>query len=312
VLSVVVPLYNEEESIPELVETVTRSLTWLDSWELVLVDDGSTDRTATVASGLTGVNGRVRLVQLARNFGQTAALQAGFHQAHGEIVVSMDGDLQNDPADIERLVAKLGEGYDLVAGYRVSRQDTLVTRKLPSWLANHVIHWMTGVPIRDNGCSLKAYRRELLDRLHLYSDMHRFIPAAAASTAGARIAEVAVRHHPRKYGISKYGLFRIVQVTADLLTLKMIHSFRERTLAMFAIGAFVALVLGVAFAAGAFIALGGFRPEMANAFVLPSAALLWLGLAVYLLMLGLIAEVALREERRYAGELPPLVHEEVL
>ena len=311
-LSVVVPLYNEEESVAELVQSVSRSLEDTDAWELVLIDDGSSDATATIASELANADKRVRVVRLARNFGQTAALQAGFHQASGSVVVSMDGDLQNDPADIEKLVAKLDEGYDLVAGYRQRRKDTFVTRKIPSWIANRIIRMMTGVPIRDNGCSLKAYRRELLDRLHLYSDMHRFIPAAAAATAGARIAEVPVRHHHRKYGVSKYGLFRIVQVLADLLTLKMIHSFRERTLAMFALGALVCLVLGMAFAVATVIAMGGFRPEMANAFVLPSAGLLWLGLAVYLLMLGLIAEVALREERMSAHELPPLVHEEVV
>ena len=147
--------------------------------------------------------------ELARNYGQTQAMQAGFDRANGRIVVSMDGDLQNDPRDIPLLVAKLEEGFDLVAGYRMRRQDKVVTRKIPSWVANRIIIWLTGVRIRDNGCSLKAYRRDLLDQLHLYSDMHRFLPALAAATANARIAEVPVRHHARRFGVSKYGLTRV-------------------------------------------------------------------------------------------------------
>jgi glycosyltransferase involved in cell wall biosynthesis len=201
-LSVIVPLYDEEASIPPLVEAVRGVLDGYGPWELVLVDDGSTDGTVPTVVRLAAQDTRIRLVRLARNYGQTAAMQAGFDHARGGVVVSMDGDLQNDPQDIPLLVAKLQEGYDLVAGYRVNRQDK-ISRRIPSWVANRLIRWITGVPIRDNGCSLKAYRRALLDCLHLYSDMHRFIPAVAASAAGARIAEVPVRHHPRRYGQSK-------------------------------------------------------------------------------------------------------------
>jgi len=211
-LSVVIPLFNEEESVLPLLESLERALEGEGDWEIVFVDDGSGDRTAELVGERAWEDPRIKLISLARNFGQTAAMQAGFDGSRGKVVVTMDGDLQNDPRDIPRLVAKLEEGYDLVAGYRVRRQDRLVTRKVPSWVANRVIRLLTGVDIRDNGCSLKAYRRDLLDRINLYSDMHRFIPAVAAGTAGARIAEVPVRHHARKYGQSKYGMGRIFKV----------------------------------------------------------------------------------------------------
>src|SRR5690242_14904883 len=173
-LSVVVPLFNEEESIAMLVSAVREALAMERSWELVLVDDGSRDATARIAAELAAADRRVRLVCLARNYGQTQAMQAGFDAARGQVLVTMDGDLQNDPRDIPRLVATLEEGYDLVAGYRVRRKDRFFTRKVPSWVANRLIAWLSGVSIRDNGCSLKAYRRQLIDQLHLYSDMHRF------------------------------------------------------------------------------------------------------------------------------------------
>ena len=309
-LSVVVPLFNEEDSVARLVAAVAQALAASESWELILVDDGSTDRTVTIAEGIAAEDDRVRLIRMARNYGQTPAMQAGFDHARGNVVVSMDGDLQNDPRDIPLLAAKLAEGYDLVAGYRMGRKDKLITRKIPSWIANRLIRQITQVSIRDNGCSLKAYRKGLLKRITLYSDMHRFIPAVAAATAGARIAEVPVRHHARMYGSSKYGLSRILKVLADLLTIKMIRSFRDRPLAMMAAGSLMATVLAIGTGAAAVVATVGFVPEKANAIVFPGAALLWLGLAGYLLMLGLIAEVALWEHRKKQGEELPLVHEE--
>jgi glycosyltransferase involved in cell wall biosynthesis len=308
-LSVIVPLYDEEASIPPLVEAVRGVLDGYGPWELVLVDDGSTDGTVPTVVRLAAQDTRIRLVRLARNYGQTAAMQAGFDHARGGVVVSMDGDLQNDPQDIPLLVAKLQEGYDLVAGYRVNRQDK-ISRRIPSWVANRLIRWITGVPIRDNGCSLKAYRRALLDCLHLYSDMHRFIPAVAASAAGARIAEVPVRHHPRRYGQSKYGFSRIAKVLADLVTIKMIRSFRERPLALFGVSAAIAVAPSLAFAAAAVVAMKSFGPDKANALVFPGVALVWLELACYLVMLGLIAEVALSHERRDHEDQLPIAHRE--
>jgi glycosyltransferase involved in cell wall biosynthesis len=300
-LSVVVPLYNEEESVRPLVEAVRDALAGHPSWELVLVDDGSRDATAAVAERLVAADSRVVLLQLARNYGQTQAMQAGFDRARGRVIVSMDGDLQNDPRDIPLLVDKLREGYDLVAGYRLRRQDKVITRKIPSWVANRLITWLTGVRIRDNGCSLKAYRRELLDQLHLYSDMHRFLPALAAATANARIAEVPVRHHARRFGTSKYGLSRIAKLLADLLTIKMIASFREKPLAMFGLSALGAACAGTLFF-GAWLwsftqPPGALEGAPMNAYVFPGSALLCIALAAYLMMLGLIAEEALQKVR---------------
>lgn len=308
-LSIIVPVFNEEGNVAPLVDSVRRALGAGSDWELLLVDDGSQDRTVAIAIELVAVDSRVRLIRLARNYGQTPAMQAGFDHARGSVVVSMDGDLQNDPDDIPRIVAKLREGYDLVAGIRQHRQDTFLTRRVPSIVANTVIRWITGVEIHDNGCSLKAYRRELLDRLHLYSDMHRFIPALAASTAGARIAEIPVQHHARRSGRSKYGLSRIGKVMADLLTILMIRSFREQPLTMFAGGALISLLLGVSFTAAAALAVSRVQPGVAEAYVFPAAALLWVGLAFYLLMLGLIAEVLLREHRGAHQEHVPIVQE---
>src|SRR5512140_138448 len=300
-LSIVVPLYNEEESVGPLIDAVRDALAGHHSWELVLVDDGSRDTTAQVAGAIAASDPRIVLLQLARNYGQTQAMQAGFDRARGNIVVTMDGDLQNDPRDIPLVVAKLGEGYDLVAGYRLRRQDKVVTRKIPSWVANRMIIWLTGVRIRDNGCSLKAYRRDLLDQLHLYSDMHRFLPALAAATANARISEVPVRHHARRFGVSKYGLTRVAKLLADLLTIKMIASFRESPLAMFGVGALMSGLFATAF----FVAwLWSFREAPVNldgsplnAYVFPGSALLCIALAVFLTMLGLIAEEALQKVR---------------
>lgn len=291
-LSVVVPVFNEERSIEPLYEAICSALSDEPDWELVIVDDGSRDGTSQRAVALSDMDPRIRLVRLARNFGQTAAMQAGFDTARGEVVISMDGDLQNDPADIPRLLAKLEEGYDLVAGYRVRRQDRVLTRKLPSWIANRLIRVITGVPIRDNGCSLKAYRGELLKTVHLYSDMHRFIPAMAVAQAGARVAEIPVRHHARRYGVSSYGLSRIWKVLADLLTIKMISSSRERPLLMFGTGAFASAVVALFFFVLTTVSYpGGFLSSEVFALVYPSVGLVCLSLAYFLLLIGLIGEV---------------------
>jgi glycosyltransferase involved in cell wall biosynthesis len=292
-LSVVVPLFNEEESVGPLVSAVEAALVetgW--TWELLLVNDGSTDDTGARACAAADRDPRIRPVRLARNYGQTAAMQAGFDHARGAVVVSMDGDLQNDPLDIPRLVARLEEGFDMVAGYREHRQDSRA-RTIPSWFANRMIRGLTGVSIRDNGCSLKAYRSELLRQVHLYSDMHRFIPAIAAGTAGARITEIPVSHHPRRFGQSKYGFSRIVKVTADLATLTMIRSFRERPLALFSLIAAGAAAISTA-GLMLFVAAPLIGIEAARRLVVPGIALLFLGLAAFLMMLGAVAEVVLR------------------
>src|SRR4051794_18635922 len=268
---------------------------------MILVDDGSDDDTWAQVCAVAGP--QVRGLRLGRNVGQTAAMMAGFDHARGRVVVSLDGDLQNDPRDIPALVAKLDEGYDLVCGWRERRQDKFLLRKVPSWVANRIIRRLTGVQITDNGCSLKAYRRELLDRVSLYAEQHRFIPALSAS-AGARITEMPVRHHARRFGERKYGISRPVKVLAALFTLKMITPSRSRPLLGFGAAA-APLVLGAGlFPAAAIVAMARFPEFKATAVVFPGAAMLFAAAAFYLLMLGLVAEVALNTERESANEVP--------
>jgi glycosyltransferase involved in cell wall biosynthesis len=230
-------------------------------------------------------------------------MMAGFDHARGQVIVSLDGDLQNDPRDIPALIAKLDEGYDLVCGWRRQRQDKLLLRKIPSWVANRLIRRLTGVPITDNGCSLKAYRRDLLNRISLYAEQHRFIPALSASV-GARITEMPVRHHARRFGESKYGISRTVKVLVDLLTLKMITTFRSRPLVGFALAAIPVLVVALVFGGMWLFSLTHFGAEKASALVFPGAGLLSVGVALYLFMLGLVAEVALSSERTGANDIP--------
>jgi glycosyltransferase involved in cell wall biosynthesis len=232
-LSIVVPFYNEEESIRPLYDAIVQAMDPLGiALELVLVDDGSRDGTLARATEIARLDSRVRVVKFRRNYGQTAAMAAGIEQARGDVIVTMDGDLQNDPADIPQLLAKIDAGFDIVVGWRHNRQDKLISRKIPSRLANALIARVTGVPIRDNGCSLKAYRATLIKRIPLYSEMHRFIPAVAF-IAGPKIAEIKVRHHARQFGSSKYGLSRIYKVLLDLLVIKTVASFTSRPLLWF-------------------------------------------------------------------------------
>lgn len=232
-LSVVVPLFNEEESVRPLYAAIVSGVERLGAtFEIVLVDDGSRDGTARVADEIARADPRVCLVRFRRNYGQTPAMAAGIAEARGEIIVTMDGDLQNDPADIGELLARIEEGNDIVVGWRHDRQDKLWTRKIPSRIANALIAKATGVPIRDNGCSLKAYRACLIKQIPLYSEMHRFIPAMA-SIAGPRIAEIRVRHHARRFGSSKYGLSRIYKVLLDLMVIKTVASFTARPMLWF-------------------------------------------------------------------------------
>jgi len=301
VLSITVPVHNEEESIGPLVDAVRHALTsWCPDWELVFVDDRSEDGTIGAIEACMASEPRIRLLRLARNYGQSAAMQAGFDHARGDLIVTMDGDLQNDPVDIRALVTKLEEGFDLVAGYRERRQDPAVSRRLPSWLANSLLRGVTGIPIRDSGCTLKVFRRDLLERLRLYSDLHRFIPALAVAVAGARIAQIPVQHHPRKFGRTKYGMSRIGKVLVDLLTLVMLRHFREDPLRMFAIAGTAALTLAFATTALAMLAAWDWV-EQGSVVVLSAVAVCWLALGGFLIMAGLIAESFLHAE----GDSPP-------
>ncbi len=240
-ISIVVPIYNEEESLPQLVEQLVNALRPTgESFELVLINDGSSDRSAEVLMKLSSEVPELLCVLLRKNYGQTAAMAAGFDMASGEIVVSLDGDLQNDPADIPLLVNRLRDGFDLVSGWRYQRQDAAIKRKLPSRIANRLIGRVTGVRLNDYGCSLKAYRREVLSDMRLYGELHRFLPVLA-NIEGARITEVKVNHRARKYGQSKYGIDRTFRVLMDLLTVWFMNRFLTRPMYVFGFGGIVAI-----------------------------------------------------------------------
>ena len=247
-LTITVPIYNEEANIRPLYEKVCDAMEELDKpWELVLVDDGSRDGSAALLDAIAEGDSRVTVIHFARNYGQTAAMMAGMDHARGEIIVPMDGDLQNDPSDITRLLAKLDEGFDVVSGWRKDRQDHAIKRNLPSRLANSLISRVSGVHLHDYGCSLKAYRREALEGVKLYGEMHRFVPIYAAWN-GARVTEIPVTHHPRLHGESKYGLERVVKVVLDLLVVKFLFRYSGKPIYVF--GGFGLLSILLGFLAG--------------------------------------------------------------
>src|SRR5262245_19000353 len=257
---------------------------------MVFVDDGSRDGTLARASELAHRDPRVRVVKFRRNYGQTAAMAAGIEAARGDVIVTMDGDLQNDPRDIGEFLALIDQGYDIVVGWRHERQDKLVSRKIPSRIANRLIAKVTGVSIRDNGCSLKAYRASLIKRIPLYSEMHRFIPAMA-SVAGPRIAEIKVRHHARKFGKSKYGLSRVYKVLLDLMVIKTVASFTSRPLVWFTMLSLPMLVL-----ASAALAWTGWRVLDGAHLSIPiaGAGVVFLMSSIVLVCAGALAELTYR------------------
>lgn len=227
-ISVVIPIHNEEDNLLPVYQGVKKACEQSgDTWELIFVDDGSVDKSYAAMQSINRGDSRVKVIQLRRNFGQTSALAAGFDHARGDVIVTMDGDQQNDAADIPRLLAKLDEGYDVVSGWRKERKDPLFSKRIPSMLANKLAARLTGVHLHDFGCTLKAYRRDVIDEINLYSDFHRFIPALAASI-GASVAEIQVAHHPRINGTSKYGAARIILGFLDLISLTLLLNFMSR------------------------------------------------------------------------------------
>ena len=285
-LSVVVPLYNEEESLPHLVEQLLSALRPTDeTFELVLVDDGSSDHTTKVLAQVSAEVPEVVAVLLRKNYGQTAAMAAGFDVAGGEVIVSLDGDLQNDPADIPMLLAKLREGYDLVSGWRHQRQDAALQRKLPSRIANRLIGRVTGVRLHDYGCSLKAYQREVLSDMRLYGELHRFLPALAF-IEGARITEVKVNHRARQFGSSKYGIDRTFRVLMDLLTVWFMKRFLTRPMYVFGFGGLLAIAASLITSTYLFVikVMGG---DIANRPLLTLAVVLGLA-GIQLFCFGLL------------------------
>ncbi len=299
-LSVVVPVYNEEDSVAILHGEIRATLERMglsERSEVVYVDDCSRDATLRRLLELQQDDPALRVVKFRRNFGQTAALAAGFDVSQGEVVVTLDGDLQNDPADIPSLVARLDEGYDIVAGWRKKRHDDVV-RLLPSWLANRLISLVTGVRIHDNGCTLKAFRRELVKGMSIYAEQHRFLPVLSAGR-GARIAEMVVNHRPRRFGSSKYGLSRAARVLLDLVAVKFVSQFSHRPIQYFGLLALGSLVIGMLFGTMGLLGLAETMPAEGVTWnewemVIVTVLAVLFSAFVYFAMLGLLAELAVK------------------
>jgi len=291
-VSVVIPIFNERENLPLLYQALRDALGGRKA-ELVFVDDGSTDGSRQELERLARTDpARVRVVELRRNFGQTAAIAAGIDHSQGEVIVLIDADLQNDPADIPMMLDKIGEGFDVVSGWRVRRKDAFLTRTLPSRMANGLISWVTGVPLHDYGCTLKAYRREVLGGFRLYGEMHRFIPAYAGAV-GAKIIEVPVQHYPRRLGKTKYGLERTIKVLLDLFTVKFLISYANKPIYLFG-GAGMALILPSLFVLAVLL----FRRLTENVSVTRSplfqTSTMLIILGAQAILMGLIAELLIR------------------
>jgi glycosyltransferase involved in cell wall biosynthesis len=293
-LSLIIPVYNEAQNLPILYDSVQQTLKANKNiWEVIFIDDGSTDDSFDVLRSLVEKDPEhVRVVAFRRNFGQTAAITAGIDHAQGEIIVLMDADMQNDPADIPMLLAKLDEGYDLVSGWRKDRKDNRLTRTIPSNLANWLISWVTGVYLHDYGCTLKAYRREALEGFRLYGEMHRFIPVFVHSV-GARITEIPVQHHERKFGKANYGLDRTLKIILDLFTVKFLLNYSHKPMRLFG-GAGMLLISG-----GGILLLYLFIRRALEEIPVLGSPLFQLGtmlliLGVQAILMGLIAELLAR------------------
>ncbi len=303
-LSLFLPVYNEEENLNRLNEKIFEAMAKLGhTFEVIYVDDGSSDRSLELLKQFAAADSRVKVIGFRRNYGQTAAMAAGIAAARGEVLIPMDADLQNDPADITRLLAKLDEGYDVVSGWRKDRQDAFITRTFPSRIANGLISKIGGVPLHDYGCSLKAYRRDVLKDVNLYGEMHRFIPIYAA-WAGGKVTEIPVAHYPRTAGQSKYGLSRTIKVVFDLVTIKFMASYLTKPIYVFGWAGVLAFAISIF--SGGFACLMKFAswPKHAD-FIqtpLPVLAMMMLGLGVQFFLMGLIAEMLVRTYHESQGK----------
>lgn len=292
-LSLFLPVFDEEENLRPLHAKIQEALDALGKTaEVIYVDDGSTDNSLKILREIAAEDKRVRVISLRRNYGQTAAMSAGIDAARGQILIPMDADLQNDPRDIARLLEKLDEGYDVVSGWRKNRQDKLLSRRLPSMIANKIVSWIGGVPLHDYGCSLKAYRHEVLRDVKLYGEMHRFIPIYA-SWAGARVTEIPVEHHARRHGKSKYGISRTLKVVFDLMTIKFMAEYHTKPIYVFGVFGLMAFLLSLT--AG----IWAFYLKFVNgvSFILtplPVIAVVMLAIAIQFILMGLLAEMLVR------------------
>jgi len=292
-LSIVIPVYNERESIPHLYKKLNDAMSGLKmGYEVILIDDGSIDGTYNELLKIHKKNRAFKIIRLRRNFGQTAAMSAGFKHSSGEVIITLDADLQNDPKDIPELLKKLDEGYDIVSGWRKSRQDKAVTRRFPSIVANKLISRLTGVYLHDYGCTLKAYRREVIENIELYGEMHRYIPAVA-SWMGVKVAEIPVTHHSRKFGRSKYGVSRTIRVILDIITIKFLLSYSQRPIQIFGLLGLFSGSVGFVITAYLIIMKIFFGQGLSNRplFIL-SIFMIFIG--IQLITMGLLAEINMR------------------
>src|SRR5438445_8644089 len=291
-LSLFLPVLDEEENLRPMHAKIAAALDALGKTaEVSYVDDGSTDKSLPILKEIAAGDNRVRVISLRRNYGQTAAMSAGIDAAKGEILIPMDADLQNDPADIARLLEKLDEGYDVVSGWRKNRQDKLISRKIPSKIANKIISWIGGVPLHDYGCSLKVYRRDVIQDVRLYGEMHRFIPIYA-SWAGARVTAIPVDHHARTMGKSKYGISRTVKVVFDLMTIKFMAEYHTKPIYVF--GTFGMLAFLLSMVAGIWAVVLKFYGTSFIQTPLPVVAVVMLAISVQFFLMGLLAELLVR------------------
>ncbi len=290
-ISIVIPLYNEEECINHLFASVTQVMGELNrEYEIIFIDDGSSDGTYERANAIYKNDQHVKVIKFRRNYGQTPAMQAGFDHAGGRIIISMDGDLQNDPKDIPKFLEKIEQGFDIVCGWRKNRKDKLISRKIPSKIANWLMGIVSGIKIHDNGCSLKAYRNMAIKKTRLYSDMHRFIPAMT-SIIGARYGEIVVNHHARKYGNSKYGLSRIWKVFLDMFTMKMLVSFSSLHGVWFGILGIPFLVMGILFSIFSINLYLKMADLTTFPIIIPSISILFFFLFAHMLLVGFLTEM---------------------
>ena len=291
-LSLFLPVLDEEENLRPMHAKIAAALDVLGKTaEVIYVDDGSTDKSLEILKEIAASDDRVRVVSLRRNYGQTAAMSAGIDAAKGDILIPMDADLQNDPADISRLLDKLNEGYDVVSGWRKNRQDKLISRKIPSQIANRIISWIGGVKLHDYGCSLKAYRRDVIQDVKLYGEMHRFIPIYA-SWAGARVTEIPVDHHARTMGKSKYGISRTIKVVFDLMTIKFMASYQTKPIYVFGMFGMLAFFLSVI--SGIWAIVLKFYGVSFIQTPLPVVTVVMLAISVQFFLMGLLAELSVR------------------
>jgi len=292
--SVVVPVMNEEENVELLYAKLVETFETMGKpYEIIIVDDGSTDKTIEILEKIGSQDKNLKVIKFRRNFGQSAAMGAGFKFSRGNIIIAMDGDLQNDPADIPKLVAKLGEGYDVVSGWRKNRKDKMIVRKLPSRIANRLIQFLTRVQIHDTGCSLKAYKKEIVKQVRVYGELHRFIPALAR-IEGAKVGEVVVNHHSRKFGKSKYKITRTFKVVMDLTTLNLLMKYLANPMHFFGLLGIVFNVFGVAALLSILYCVGILEYTLEEINVLLSTAFIFLAGGFQSFFFGLLAEIVVK------------------